>query len=464
MKKTYVFYLSDEYFKSTIKRFEELVKEGALRKMDYGFWRKIKTWLQDTDVAIQQNDPVRVATVYYIEGASVITLGMEDEGVKYSFALDAGGFGKYLYGRLNVSAREARDDYTSYYTNYPRSVRETAWRIDKEGIDVLKPVIPESVVATRTIDANNSIKLTADASDSITVTATSGVDDLTLSLEDFKTTLSTTAEIIKVFNDTTSGYIDTYKSTEYPPPGYNTTYWDANKYTVSNAPHIVSNIPKSEYEICFKNTDDMTINDKENKEMNKAFKFDFGKITDGQVRMSMYGLAVKNVSGAWTAYDKAAGDLMDVDILNFDASNMLYKMPVAMKDVKVGDVIIHARKPMFVVDKTEAGDLVAVDPVAGEKKTIMPSKSPFGFNFCTKVISLFDGITSNAEASAENPFGNMWMLMLMGGDNNKDMLLPLMMMNQDGLGNMNPMMLALMMSDSGDLKDLALPLMLMSNK
>lgn len=449
MKKTYVFYLSDEYFKSTIKRFEELVKEGALRKMDYGFWRKIKSWLQDTDVAIQQNDPVRVATVYYIEDASVITLAMEDEGVKYSFALDGGGFGKYLYGRLNVSARIVWDNYTSYYTNFPQSVREAAWRKSSEA--------PASVVATGTIDLNNSIKLAATTADSITATTTSSVDDLTLSLEDFKTALSTTAETIKAFNDTTSGYISTYKSTGCPPPGCDTIYWNADKYIV----------PQKNYEsfqLTFKNTDDITINDKENKEMNKAFKFDFGKITDGQVRMSMYGLAVKNVSGAWTAYDKTAGDLMDVDVLNFDASNMLYKMPVAMKDVKVGDVIIHARKPMFVVGKTEADDLVAVDPVVGEKKTIMPSKSPFGFNFCTKVISLFDGITSNTEASAENPFGNMWMLMLMGGDNNKDMLLPLMLMNQGGTANMNPMMLALMMSDSSDMKDLALPLMLMSNK
>ena len=202
--------------------------------------------------------------------------------------------------------------------------------------------------------------------------------------------------------------------------------------------------------------------EKENKM--KGFNFDFGKITNDSIRMSMYGMAVKNTSGVWTAYDKSTGDLMDVDVFNFDGSNFLFKMPVAIKDIAVGDVIIHARKPMFVVSKTEAGDLVAVDPVAGEKKTIMPTRSPFGFNFCTKIISLFDSLMGNSEApSADNPFGNLWMLMLMDGKSDmKDMLVPMMLMSQaNGSTNaFNPMMLMLM--NDGDMKDIALPLMLMN--
>lgn len=200
--------------------------------------------------------------------------------------------------------------------------------------------------------------------------------------------------------------------------------------------------------------------EKENKM--KGFNFDFGKITNDSIRMSMYGMAVKNTSGVWTAYDKSTGDLMDVDVFNFDGSNFLFKMPVAIKDIAVGDVIIHARKPMFVVSKTEAGDLVAIDPVAGEKKTIMPSKNMFGFNFATKVISLFDNLMGQTPTS-ENPFGNLWMLMLMDGKSDmKDMLVPVMLMNQaNGSTNaFNPMMLMLM--NDGDMKDIALPLMLMN--
>ena len=200
--------------------------------------------------------------------------------------------------------------------------------------------------------------------------------------------------------------------------------------------------------------------EKENKM--KGFNFDFGKITNDSIRMSMYGMAVKNTSGVWTAYDKSTGDLMDVDVFNFDGSNFLFKMPVAIKDIAVGDVVIHARKPMFVISKTEAGDLVAIDPVAGEKKTIMLSKSMFGFNFCTKVVSLFDGLMGQTP-TADNPFGNLWMLAMLDGKSDmKDMLVPMMLMSQaNGSTNaFNPMMLMLM--SDGDMKDLAVPLMLMN--
>ena len=200
--------------------------------------------------------------------------------------------------------------------------------------------------------------------------------------------------------------------------------------------------------------------EKENKM--KGFNFDFGKITNDSIRMSMYGMAVKNMSGVWTAYDKGTGDLMDVDVFNFDGSNFLFKMPVAIKDIAVGDVVIHARKPMFVISKTEAGDLIAIDPVAGEKKTIMPSKNMFGFNFATKVVSLFDNLMGQTPTS-ENPFGNMWMLMLMDGKSDlKDIMISMMLINQasGSTNTFNPMMLMLMSND--DMKDMAIPLMLMN--
>ena len=78
-----------------------------------------------------------------------------------------------------------------------------------------------------------------------------------------------------------------------------------------------------------------------------------------------------------------------LDIFNFDGAKYLYKMPVAMKDIKAGDCVIHARKPMFVTRVAE-NSLFAVDPVDGENKEIMLAKSPFGFNFCTKVVNLFE--------------------------------------------------------------------------
>lgn len=187
-----------------------------------------------------------------------------------------------------------------------------------------------------------------------------------------------------------------------------------------------------------KNTNE---NEKEITTTMKGFNFDFGPVNGNAVRMSMYGLAVKNKVGTFVSYDAKSGDIMDVDVFNFEGANFLYKMPVAFKDIAIGDVVIHHNAPMFVVGKSEDGKgLVVVDVIAGERKEVMLAKSPFGFNFATKVVN-FLGNAFNGAASAENPFGNMWMLFALSGEN-KDMkeMLPFMLMANGGMDTMNPMM------------------------
>lgn len=207
----------------------------------------------------------------------------------------------------------------------------------------------------------------------------------------------------------------------------------------------------SEHELKYHN------DNKENEKM-KFANFDFGPCTSDAVRMSMYGLAVKNASGTWVSYDTNSNSIMDVDIFNFDGAKFLYKIPVAIKDVKGGDIVIHGRKPMFVTKVNDA-TLIVIDPVDGELKEIMLTKSPFGFNFVTKVVNFMDGVMNSGNTPSEsNPFGNMWMFMLLG-DNKVDDLLPLMMMSNSG--NMNPMMMYMLMGDNKNTKDL-LPLMLFS--
>ena len=159
--------------------------------------------------------------------------------------------------------------------------------------------------------------------------------------------------------------------------------------------------------------------------MNLFKNFDFGSCAKDNVKVSMYGIAVKNANGTWVSYNPKTGDVMDVDILNFDGK-YLYKMPVALKDFKSGDVVIHNRKPMF-VSKVEGGKILAIDPAAGEEKVIMLTKNMFGFDFATKVVNLFEGFTGGA--SADTPFGNMLPLMLMSNSESKtDDMLPLMFM------------------------------------
>ena len=199
----------------------------------------------------------------------------------------------------------------------------------------------------------------------------------------------------------------------------------------------------------------------------KMFNFDFGPIKDNDaVRMSPYGLAVKNVNGTYQAYDKKNGEIMDVDIFNFKADNMFFKVPVAIDAIEAGDVIIFNRRPCFVFGFSEQGDVIAIDIAMGEKKTILPSKSPFGFNYITKIVSLVDSMFGGEAPSAENPFGNILPFMLMNEDNSsmKDMLPMMMLMNGNAGGTMDPMMLYFMMkTDKGD-TDSMLPFLLMMNK
>ena len=195
---------------------------------------------------------------------------------------------------------------------------------------------------------------------------------------------------------------------------------------------------------------------KENKNM---FNFDFGKIVSNDVRFSTYGLAVKSVDGRYVAYDSKNKSVMDVDVLNMPAGDFLYKMPVALKDVKVGDIVIHNRVPMFVLEKS-ANDLTVIDIRESTKKTIMPVKSPFGFNFITKVVSLVD----MGSANADTPFGNMLPFMMMQDGGKIEDIMPLMMMTGGMKMDMsNPMLMYFLMKD-GKMDKMALPLMMMMNQ
>jgi hypothetical protein len=180
-------------------------------------------------------------------------------------------------------------------------------------------------------------------------------------------------------------------------------------------------------------------------ENNKMMKFDFGPV-DSSVHMSMYGMAIKNASGTYVAYDANSKQIMDVDILNFEGANkFIYKMPATLSQIAAGDVVIHARKPMFVQEVREDNRLCVMDIFDGEEKTIVPAKSPFGFDFVTKVVSLFN---FNGSADASNPFGNMLPLLLLSDSKSKDdNLLPLMLMAGGNLDMSNPMMLWALMGN-----------------
>ena len=197
---------------------------------------------------------------------------------------------------------------------------------------------------------------------------------------------------------------------------------------------------------------------------NKMFNFDFGFV-DSNIRMSPYGMAIRNADGRYVSYDVKTGSVIDVEPFNFEGNRFMMKMPVAVKDVAVGDIVIHNHKPMFVVNTNDK--VTVIDIYNGEEKNILLTKNMFGFDFVTKVVSFINF----SNASAENPFGNMWPLFMLSdgnsgfglnGANPEDsrttMLMLMAMMSQNAMpANMfqNPMfMMAFMNDGNSDMKDL----------
>ena len=183
--------------------------------------------------------------------------------------------------------------------------------------------------------------------------------------------------------------------------------------------------------------------------------FSFGPFNTKDIRLSLYGMAIKNKSGKWVSYDKTTHRLMDVEVFNIDidSAKVFYKIPKAVNDVVAGDIILHNGKPMFVEEVLNNNKFAVIDPYEGTAITILAPVSPFGFNFITKIVSLTDCMP---EASEDNPFGNLLPFML--GDNNSLMLA--MMLNK-GTSDIDPMIFAAM---SGNSNMLPLLFMNMLNK
>lgn len=186
-------------------------------------------------------------------------------------------------------------------------------------------------------------------------------------------------------------------------------------------------------------------------EMKKMFgNLEFGPLKG--YKMSHLGLALRNSANEIVSYDKTKNEIVNVDLIDFNADNMVFGIPTAIKDVKVGDVIRHVNGHDVFVTSTENG-IHVIDVAAGEKKEIIPTKSMFGFDFVTKIVCLIDFGAANA--SADQPFGNMLPLLMLNGSNSgmKDMLPMMVLMNGGkldfgGMDLSNPLMLMAMCGGS----------------
>lgn len=429
-------------FDKILDNFSQAVQDGKYHKLDYVFWRKLKT----------SKNSVRIVVKSDLNGKIFFDV-FPDTYIMNSFFADGidGSFGEFLADNVcNIFTNDYAIECSEKFLEY---------KMKK---------------AKKTVEKNNNISKTCDDLDYIKVYEGWNTEfscESILSDEDIQRItkeLNTTPITVVSNDDCLTGKVASINSngvlTSTITPATTTlgSQIEAikDKCAMIDNDYIDDRINKVLNEQnTFNNVDDKKGNNKM-----KAFNFDFGPCTNDNIRMSMYGLAVKNANGTWVSYNPESKEIIDVDIFNFDGGKFLYKMPVAVKDIAPGMVIVHNRKAMFVIEVGDSG-ITVVDPQAGEEKKILPTKNCFNFNFYTRVVSLFDSFMKSPEnaPSAENPFGNMWMYMLMDENQNmSDMLLPMMLMSQNGntFNGINPMMFMLM-DGKQDMKDMIVPMMLM---
>ena len=189
----------------------------------------------------------------------------------------------------------------------------------------------------------------------------------------------------------------------------------------------------------------------------------FGPVSSDIACLSPKGIAIC-AGDRWQAYDKESGNIIDVTPLNFNASNLIYNMPVGIDQIQVGDIIMHAKKPMFVLnieDNDGKMRLKAIDIINAEEKVICPIKSIFGFDFYTKVICLVD-MAGGFKADEKNPFGNLAPWLLLSDQKDNDMLPLLFLFGQGQKMDINNPMFLMALCGNKDMSNL-LPFMLMTS-
>ena len=242
-------------------------------------------------------------------------------------------------------------------------------------------------------------------------------------------------------------------------PGICNTQWASNTYTIQPSQFVTTNvITKDNLEEEVEKYLKKHFKKKEDKTNMKNIFGQFGAITDGTIALSIKGMAVRNPAGKYVAYDADAEEMYDVDILHFDIKTpIFFKVPVAISAVEFGDIIIHNDSHYCYVIDGDGKQFTVIDITTSEQRVILPQKSPFGFNFVTKVISLMNPGTT---ADKDNPFGNIMPMMMLAGDLDSKDMLPFLLINKDGMDfQKNPMLLYFLMKENNDM----LPFLLMNS-
>lgn len=244
-------------------------------------------------------------------------------------------------------------------------------------------------------------------------------------------------------------------STTYSTTTTTNPTWTTSDYCFDYTKGIVTIPYPTQWEQVTNQTHQQNTNTEKENEKKMNIEFNFGAYNNQNLRLSPYGMAIKNKEGKWVSYNKETNQLMDVDIINvgIDCSKVFFKIPKSVSFVNPGDIVLHNNTPVF-VEEIKGNRFIVINPYEGTELTILPALSPFGYNYINVIVSLTEFF---GPATEGNPFGNLLPVLLSGDNNNS--LIPLLLMSGKDLEDIDPLILLACGSESNNL----LPFLLMQN-
>lgn len=180
---------------------------------------------------------------------------------------------------------------------------------------------------------------------------------------------------------------------------------------------------------------------KENREENvmemNFMKDMFGAVKSGLCRLSIDGsVAVKTANG-YKSYNATSGAFVNCDNFVFDIGDEMFFV-IPTNSVTTGDIILAGGEPRYVL-KVEDNMLTVINYKNGTVENLLPEHHMFMGNtyFYGKIVSMFGNMNNLTGGSGSENVMKYFMLSQMF---KKDSF---------GSGNMNPMMLMMMMNGGG---------------
>lgn len=198
--------------------------------------------------------------------------------------------------------------------------------------------------------------------------------------------------------------------------------------------------------------------------VNNLFNGMFGKIESGLCRLSMNGgIAIKTANG-YKSYNVKTGRLTNCDSFVFNIGEEFFFV-IPTNKVSRGDIILVQGKPRCVIESDGKNNkITVVNYEDSTMETIIPERHLFMGNsyFYGKIVSMFGNGFGKGKNKMQSIMSYMMMSEMMKGNNstlgnNNSMMsgmsamLPFMMMNNGGSGNMFENMFDGMFDDTIDI-------------